>query len=65
MQLQLGPQELEHFGHVFLQVLGSWLAFGAAIGPIVPREDIDALIEEHLEVVGVTQVDHLLVEHGV
>ena len=37
------------------------ISFDCDLGP--PREHIDALIEEHLQVVSVTEMHHLLVEH--
>lgn len=58
-------QVLVDLQNVPLQVFWRRLSMRSAIGAIVPREDVDVLVEEHLDVVCVRQVHHLLVKHGV
>ena len=52
LQLQFGPNEFVDLLDIPFQVIWCRLAFGSAIGPIVPSEHIDALVKEHLQVVG-------------
>ena len=58
-------QVLVDLQNVALQVFWRRLSMRSAIRAIVPREDVDVLVEEHLDVVGVRQVHHLLVEHRI